>query len=73
DVGGVKEIVNNKNGVLLSANPSICEITKAIEEFIKNPELILRKGVNSRKTWQHMLNADRNFDDFASVVFSFLQ
>lgn len=41
DVGGVSELVNNENGILLSKNPEISEISEAIarKEFYKNMEV----------------------------------
>lgn len=65
NVGGVKEIVNEKTGILLSANPQIDEITEALEKIINLDEKEynnLRK--NSYEYWSENFRAEKNYRKF---------
>jgi glycosyltransferase involved in cell wall biosynthesis len=64
DVGGTSEIVNNKNGLLLSANPSEGEISDAITSFVKDRERMSLKSTVAYKTCQKHYNADVNYSSF---------
>ena len=69
DVGGVSEIVNNKTGILLSANPEVEEIIKAIEKMInlgENEYNEYRK--NSYLNWKENFNAEKNYKNFISEI-----
>lgn len=69
DVGGNSEIVNNENGLLLSANPSPAEITNAITHFMKMDEdSYLTYSKNSFLTWQEKYNAEKNYREFANIL-----
>jgi glycosyltransferase involved in cell wall biosynthesis len=60
NVGGTSEIVNNKNGILLSENPTPHEIKAAIEEVITHPE----KREAAYQTWNELYNAEKNYVEF---------
>lgn len=64
-VGGNPEIVSERNGVLLGANPAPEEIAEAFFTFLDNPEVMLEKRKGSRAVWMERYNADINFRSFA--------
>ncbi len=65
DVGGIREIVTNKSGILLSANPSTLSIVEALLTIIKEPET--QKGIRReevRKFWEKNYSAKINYELF---------
>ena len=69
NVGGTSEIVDNKNGYLLSSDPDVTEITSAIKDYnalnleqkkIKQ-ELVLNK-------WFQEFNAEKNYTEFNKMI-----
>lgn len=72
-VGGNPEIVSEKNGKLLSANPTVDEIAAAIFSILDNPDLAVEKRQGSRRVWQDQYNADSNFQVFADRLKSLRQ
>ena len=61
DVGGIPEIVSDKNGTLLSANPTAEEVAQAITDFYHlSSEERKQKGDNSYKLWQNSFNSETN-------------
>jgi glycosyltransferase involved in cell wall biosynthesis len=64
NVGGTSEIVNNQNGILLSANPTPHEIKAAIEEVIAHPE----KREAAYQTWNELYNAEKNYVEFVKQL-----
>ncbi|VEH39619.1 Glycosyl transferases group 1 [Fusobacterium varium] len=70
NVGGVNEIVNEKTGILLSANPTILEIIDGIEKILnmsKNEYDEYR--INSYINWHENFNAKKNYKDFVMELF----
>jgi glycosyltransferase involved in cell wall biosynthesis len=65
-VGGNPEIVTEKNGLLLSPNPSATEIANALFLFLDNPSSAVSKRIGSRAVWNERYNSERNFPDFIS-------
>jgi glycosyltransferase involved in cell wall biosynthesis len=65
-VGGNPEIVSERNGILLRANPSPDEIAEAFFALLDNPEDWRRKREGSRSVWQERYNAEQNFNAFAN-------
>ena len=63
-VGGNREIVMDRNGLLLSPNPSPEEIAEAIFRFVDAPEWAVSKREGSRALWHEKYNADENFRAF---------
>lgn len=66
-VGGIPELVDDKNGLLLPADPSPAEVAAAIgtfEERARRPEV--RQA--ARATWRALCRADTNFSDFARRI-----
>ncbi len=64
-VGGNPEIVSEKNGLLLSANPTPDEIAAALLKIWDNPLLAARLRAGARRVWKTNYNADVNFRLFA--------
>lgn len=66
-VGGIPEIVNNTNGILLSANPNIDEVKEAIKRFT-DTEFQQQKRIMSRKNWETKYNAEKNYTRFYKEI-----
>lgn len=64
-VGGNVEIVQEKNGLLLSANPTPEEIADALLSVRDNREGWKKKRQGSREVWQERYNETINFEAFA--------
>lgn len=66
DVGGVSEIVNDENGVLLSANPSSTDIIDALRmiSYLEDEEYSKYRQ-KAYDTWQHRFDAEETFPQFA--------
>ena len=67
-VGGTPEIVDNENGLLLSENPSIEEISIALADVIVNREKWLDKRQKSRLNWESRYNAYCNYNEFIDML-----
>ena len=67
-VGGNREIVTDRNGILLSPNPSPQEIADVIFFVQDSPELITRKRKESRALWSERYNAEKNFKAFIRSI-----
>jgi glycosyltransferase involved in cell wall biosynthesis len=65
-VGGNPEIVSQRNGILLSADPSPAEIAQALFILMDDPDELERKREASRAVWHEKYNDARNFDAFAN-------
>ncbi len=67
-VGGNVEIVSEKNGLLLDADPSPEQIGNTLLAFFDDHNLALSKRQGSRKIWQERYNAEVNFRAFAEKL-----
>jgi len=67
-VGGNVEIVQVKNGFLLSENPTPDEIADALLNICDNREEWLKKRQGSREVWQERYNETTNFEAFAQKL-----
>jgi glycosyltransferase involved in cell wall biosynthesis len=67
DVGGVHELVNNDNGLLLPEDISAVQIGKAIAKFISGNNHVSKRQV-IKDTWQKQFSAQVNYSDFASKL-----
>jgi len=67
-VGGIPEIVSDKNGLLLSENPSVQEISDAIFYLIDHPAEALNKKSGGRQVWQYKYNSAINFPSFVEKI-----
>lgn len=67
-VGGNVEIVTEQNGIRLSKDPTLDEISAAIFYFIDHPDEAESKRQESRRIWQTQYNAQINFSKFAKML-----
>ena len=61
DVGGTSEIVSEKDGFLISANPEIQEIRNCIKKYSElstEKKELLKK--NAKSIWKEKFDADKN-------------
>ncbi len=69
NVGGNAEIVNEKNGALLTANPTKEEIADAITAFYNlSQEVRINKSKQAKQTWELEYNAAINFEKFSKLL-----
>ena len=69
NVGGNAEIVNEKNGALLTANPTKEEIADAITAFYNlSQEVRIDKSKQAKQTWELEYNAAINFKKFSKLL-----
>jgi glycosyltransferase involved in cell wall biosynthesis len=67
-VGGNVEVVREKNGFLLSQNPTPDEIADALLNVCDHREVWLEKRKGSRDVWQERYNEMTNFEAFAQAL-----
>jgi glycosyltransferase involved in cell wall biosynthesis len=69
DVGGIKEIVSDKNGILLPADAGPQDIAAVIERIQGLAQMeYQRLRANSFQTWKDNYNAERNFSTFVAEI-----
>ena len=61
NVGGTSEIVNDKTGILISANPTTEEASRAIQNVVIG-------NLNPRGFWDKYYNAEKNYYEFANII-----
>jgi colanic acid/amylovoran biosynthesis glycosyltransferase len=71
-VGGTPEIVSDRNGILLSENPTPIQIANAIWDILKNSHYNCIKRNESYSVWMKFYNGDLNFSNFATQLRSLL-
>jgi glycosyltransferase involved in cell wall biosynthesis len=71
-VGGTPEIVNELNGLLLSARPAPGEIADAIHNVFTDKEIWKNKRGISRKNWELNFDAEKNYRAFADELLSLI-
>jgi glycosyltransferase involved in cell wall biosynthesis len=67
NVGGSGEIVNSENGILLSNDPSIAEVSQAIRSLLDSKE-VEKKGKVAYSTWKEKYNAKKNYTTFSKYL-----
>lgn len=67
DVGGISEIVNKNNGLLIDANVSSDELANILISQCKSDEL-LTKQKNSRIDWEQNSSASKNYTEWSIVL-----
>jgi glycosyltransferase involved in cell wall biosynthesis len=67
-VGGNAEIVSGQNGILLSKDPTLDEISSAVFHLIDHPEEAQKARNGSREIWRSRYNADLNFSRFVKKL-----
>lgn len=69
NVGGTSEIVNDKNGVLLSPNPGPEEIAASIKYFLTSDNDQIKSTRNAAfETWNEKFNDQKNYTLFAEHI-----
>lgn len=63
-VGGNREIVNERNGILLPATPEASDIANALRIFAFDRAVALEKRSGSRQVWGEKYFAGKNFPEF---------
>lgn len=66
NVGGMPEIVNDQNGILMVNNPSAEDISSALLTLANDKSMYRRLA--SKQTWQSMYNAGKNYNEFADRI-----
>jgi len=64
DVGGVSEIVTDKNGWLLPENVNTETTAALLDDLAVNQQILAEKGKYARVKWENDYNADVNFPKF---------
>lgn len=67
-VGGNVEIVSEQNGIHLSEDPTLNEISDAMFYLIDHPGEAEKKRSGSRHIWQTQYNAHLNFSEFSKKL-----
>jgi glycosyltransferase involved in cell wall biosynthesis len=73
NVGGTSELVNDKNGILISKDVTPDELASFIDEFYNLNED--EKQVKSREAyemWNNNYNAEKNYEEFASKLMNMM-
>lgn len=69
NVGGTKEIVNNKNGFLINVSLEPKHIANILIDFFSNKEIMLTKRKKSFEMWENHYNADKNYALFCNELY----
>ncbi|MDA3838338.1 MAG: glycosyltransferase [Candidatus Delongbacteria bacterium] len=69
NVGGVSEIVNNQNGILLKGAPTLLEVVSGIESFLDYESRMI-KSEKSKENWMKNYNAEINYSKFVNKLIS---
>ncbi len=72
-VGGNPEIVSDRNGILLEADPTEQQIAEAILWFYDNPNQVQRLRKEARSIWEQNFTADANCNAFAIRLLQLVQ
>lgn len=67
-VGGVPEIVNNKNGVLLEANPSPQQVAQTLGTMVKRRTHRTQQSLSAKETWHNAYQAESNYSAFIKKI-----
>lgn len=70
-VGGIPEIINDRNGILFPPDISEKDLAGLVEKIISLPEEFYNTlRVNSYQNWKEKYNAEKNFPTFVDGVLS---
>ena len=75
DVGGVRELVGDDNGALLSPDPSIVEVLAALERLLGGRDEVPRAAMReaSQRRWAEGFDAERNHTRFAQHLHALMR
>jgi glycosyltransferase involved in cell wall biosynthesis len=72
DVGGISEIVNSKNGLLIKNVKNINKVSNDISDFIRerldNIDKYIARKNNSYYKWENEFNAEKNYKNFYKTL-----
>jgi glycosyltransferase involved in cell wall biosynthesis len=68
DVGGIPEIINNSNGILLSENPTSSELIMKIIPFLTDKELYENLKKQAIKDYYSKFDANKNHFEFVKFI-----
>ncbi len=68
DNGGISEIVNDDNGVLLDSHSSLEDVSKGISACVKHKDALRVKKSMARSMWERSYNADINYISFCKEL-----
>ena len=68
DVGGVKEIVNEKTGILVDKEISSNQLKNIIEEFPKHKLNSTEARIEIEDFWKNNFDAEKNFEKFVNYL-----
>ncbi len=72
-VGGVPEIVDNENGLLLGADPAPADVADALWVFMAGQVDVKDKKERSKETWRSQFDAKKNYTEFAMELLELLE
>jgi glycosyltransferase involved in cell wall biosynthesis len=64
-IGGIPEIVNAKNGILLPEEIDVSTVYRELQAVMEHKEKLYQKRIKARETWERMYNAEKNYRNFA--------
>ena len=67
-VGGVAEIVNEGNGILLPPHVTPHQIGQALQEFWLSTEKAKQMKKEARRSWESHFQANKNYSRFAKLI-----
>ena len=75
DVGGVRELVGDDNGALLSPDPSVADVLAALEHVLGGRDEAQRAAMRdaSQRRWAEGFDAERNHTRFAQRLHALLR
>jgi glycosyltransferase involved in cell wall biosynthesis len=68
DVGGISEIVNQDNGILLDQRANCDTIAEALYRVVNDKSLLEVKKKYAREFWNQTYNAEHNYRVFAETL-----
>jgi len=66
--GGVSEIINDENGILLKHDSSTQEIALHLSYWTRHKKELAMKKSSARRTWEKSYNADNNYTNFMKLL-----
>jgi glycosyltransferase involved in cell wall biosynthesis len=68
DVGGVREIVSNDEGLLLDPDPNLDDVVELINKMNSDPDLIRKKSEAARSKFLADFEATKNYEFFVGQI-----
>ena len=71
-VGGIAEIINEKNGILLPKEINATVVYEKLQKALTDKESLRYKEIEAQKTWEREYNAEKNYKKFAKQLKSII-